>query len=75
LHVIVITSTTTRLLARDRCDRCGARAYFRAILANGVLLFCAHHGRAFGPALRAQALQVEDFSADLNPADPARSTR
>jgi 4-hydroxyphenylpyruvate dioxygenase-like putative hemolysin len=56
-------------MAKDRCDRCGARAYVRALLANGELLFCAHHARQAGPSLRAQALQVDDFSADLLRAD------
>ena len=31
----------------DRCDRCGAQAFYRAVLANGELLFCAHHGREY----------------------------
>jgi len=34
------------LTAVDRCDRCGAQAYVRALLPNGLeLLFCAHHNR------------------------------
>ncbi|MDR2348558.1 MAG: hypothetical protein LBD90_08125 [Bifidobacteriaceae bacterium] len=64
--------STNRLMAKDRCDRCGARAYVRAILANGLLLFCAHHAREVGPALKAQALQVDDFTADLVSQDSAR---
>jgi hypothetical protein len=36
----------TPLSAADRCDRCGARAYLRAVLPSGsALLFCAHHAR------------------------------
>lgn len=27
----------------DRCDRCGARAFVKAAMLNGDLLFCAHH--------------------------------
>ena len=35
------------LTAMDRCDRCGAQAYVRALLPNGLeLLFCAHHNRS-----------------------------
>ena len=40
------------LTAVDRCDRCSAQAYVRATLhAGGELLFCAHHGRSYIPAL------------------------
>lgn len=43
-----ITQTPSRvyiLTAKDRCDGCGARAYFRATLTSGqTLLFCYHHG-------------------------------
>ncbi|MDR2379594.1 MAG: hypothetical protein LBE08_00195 [Bifidobacteriaceae bacterium] len=58
-----------RLVARDRCDRCGARAYVRAVFERGELLFCAHHGREAMPRLRATAHRIDDFSDDLQPAD------
>ncbi|MDR2253463.1 MAG: hypothetical protein LBD97_06350 [Bifidobacteriaceae bacterium] len=61
--------TTERLRARDRCDRCGARAYVRAVFANGPLLFCAHHARAARPALERQAFQIDDFTEDLDQAE------
>jgi len=32
------------LTAADRCDRCGAQAYFVTTFEAGELLFCAHHG-------------------------------
>jgi hypothetical protein len=54
------TTLATALRPADRCDRCGARAYIRATLANGELLFCAHHGREYMPKLAAQALTVDD---------------
>ena len=47
-------------------DRCGARAYMRAVLMNGPLLFCAHHGKANLEALRAQALRIDDFTDELD---------
>ena len=50
----------------DRCDLCGARAYMRAVLMNGPLLFCAHHGIANLEALRAQALRIDDFTDELD---------
>ena len=39
-----ITMEQTPLNSLDRCDRCGAQAYVRAILVSGgELLFCSHH--------------------------------
>lgn len=55
------------LTALDRCDRCGAQAYVRVILANGgELLFCAHHGRQHEPALAGVASAVHDETARLS---------
>ena len=54
------------LNAADRCDRCGARAYIRAILASGgELLFCAHHGRAHEEKLREMAAGIQDHTDKL----------
>lgn len=50
----------------DRCDRCGAQAFFRAVLGAGELLFCAHHGREYGAKLAETALLLEDNSAAIN---------
>lgn len=47
------STLTPELTAADRCDRCGAQAYVRARLADGLELhFCAHHGRAHLDKLR-----------------------
>lgn len=53
-------STTTdapdRMIAGDlaRCDRCGAPARTRYVLPSGRdLVFCGHHGNAYGAALAA----------------------
>lgn len=52
---------TKPLTALDRCDRCGAQAYVRAVLAGGGdLLFCAHHGRKFSESLRAAGADIQD---------------
>ncbi|GAA0316580.1 DUF7455 domain-containing protein [Kineococcus aurantiacus] len=64
------TATTTLsnapMTASDRCDRCGAQAYVRVVLsAGGELLFCAHHGREHGQALRAAGAHVHDESQKL----------
>ena len=49
----------------DRCDRCGAQAFFRAVLTAGELLFCAHHGRAYSARLGQVALEVQDGTAAI----------
>ena len=54
------------LNAADRCDRCGAQAFFRAVLASGDLLFCAHHGRAHSARLAEVALELQDGTAAIN---------
>jgi hypothetical protein len=56
----------TPLSAADRCDRCGARAYLRAVLpSGGALLFCAHHAREHAAALRAVAVEFQDETGRL----------
>ena len=59
------------LTAEDRCDRCGAQAYLRVELqSGGELLFCAHHAREHGDALREVAASVVDETHKLE-ATPA----
>lgn len=61
------------LTAEDRCDRCGAQAYLRVALATGgELLFCAHHAREHGDALKEIAVTVQDETHKLTgtPAAP-----
>ena len=54
------------LTAEDRCDRCGAQAYLRVELASGgELLFCAHHAREHGDALKQVAVAVQDETHKL----------
>ena len=54
------------LTTADRCDRCGAQAFYRAVLATGELLFCAHHGRAYSERLAEVALELQDGTAAIN---------
>lgn len=54
------------LTVADRCDRCGAQAFYRATMVHGELLFCAHHGRAYRARLAETALRVEDHSGEVN---------
>lgn len=48
------------LTASDRCDRCGAQARVRVVLATGDLVFCAHHAKAYDEKLRATAVEYVD---------------
>lgn len=60
------TMTAPALNAADRCDRCGAQAYIKAVLpGGGELLFCGHHGRQFAPTLEAQGADVLDETVRL----------
>ena len=55
------TLAAPALSATDRCDRCGAQAYVRVVLASGAdLLFCGHHWSRHGDAIRPQATQILD---------------
>lgn len=65
---------STNLGALDRCDRCGAQAYVRAVLAAGELLFCAHHGREYGEKLAREALLVQDNSSVLRGSSSSASS-
>jgi hypothetical protein len=65
---------STNLGALDRCDRCGAQAYVRAVLAAGELLFCAHHGREYGEKLAREALLVQDNSSALRDSSSSASS-
>ena len=50
----------------DRCDRCGAQAYVRVLLASRLeLLFCAHHGREHAAALARVAAEIHDETRRL----------
>ena len=53
------------LTALDRCDSCGAQAYVKVTMANGELLFCAHHGAKYKEKLAGTALHWHDESARL----------
>ncbi|MCU1634087.1 MAG: hypothetical protein JWM61_2739 [Micrococcaceae bacterium] len=70
------TAVATReLTALDRCDRCGAQAYVRAVLqsSGGELLFCGHHARAVEANLKPLTSEWQDETERLRekPAVPA----
>lgn len=57
-----------QITAAHRCDRCGAQAYMRARLADGLELhFCAHHGREHLDKLRGiDGVTITDESERLH---------
>jgi hypothetical protein len=62
---------TKPLTALDLCDRCGAQAYVRVLLANsGELLFCAHHSREHAAALAKVAVDIQDETKRLSEPAP-----
>lgn len=72
-HTIKEAEVTTTVIderqldATDRCDRCGAQAYLRVILASGgELLFCAHHGKAHQDKLQQVALKIQDETSRIS---------
>jgi hypothetical protein len=63
--------TVEPLTALDRCDRCGAQAYVRVTMAGGSeLIFCAHHGREYGPKLAEMQASIIDESERLDETSP-----
>lgn len=61
-----ITMEATPLNSTDRCDRCGAQAYVRALLiSGGELTFCAHHGKSYAEGLKTVAARIQDESVKL----------
>jgi hypothetical protein len=57
---------TTPLTLADRCDRCGAQAFVRAVLPGGTdLLFCGHHGNAARAGLLGAGAEVHDETERL----------
>ncbi len=55
------TITVRPLTATDRCDRCGAQAYVRAVMSSGSeLLFCAHHWHDNEDRLREVSAAIHD---------------
>jgi hypothetical protein len=66
MSTTVIHPPLPALTPADRCDRCGAQAYIRAVLPDGELLFCAHHGRRFAAKLREVAADIQDETGTLS---------
>jgi hypothetical protein len=64
--VTTAVAPSSPLTALDRCDRCGAQAYLRVELQNGLeLFFCAHHAKEHGEKLKTIAVNVTDETHKL----------
>lgn len=64
---------STPLNALDRCDRCGAQAYLRAVMANGFeLLFCGHHAKKYQEGLANVASRIQDETDRITEESAAR---
>ena len=60
-EVIVEEEIANELLkVADRCTRCGARAYVKAIKDDFELLFCGHHGNEHAAKLQIDGWIVID---------------
>jgi len=67
LHDATETHPSLILRQADRCDRCGAQAFFIAKKNNGLdLLFCGHHGHKFSGSLIIQGFIVHDQTYRIN---------
>ncbi len=57
-----------------RCDRCGARAKVRVVLAGGMdLAFCGHHAREYDDKLRGVGVDFVDLDVSEAPAHAGES--
>jgi hypothetical protein len=54
------------LTALDRCDRCSAQAYVKAVGVSGELYFCGHHFAGMEENLSKWAFEIIDERDKLN---------
>jgi hypothetical protein len=56
---LTTTSAADELVVPFHCNRCGALAKVRVVLANGSdLVFCGHHAREYESKLRDIAVDI-----------------
>ena len=59
-QTLTSTPPTDDLVVPFHCDRCGALAKVRVVLASGSdLVFCGHHARAHSAKLREMDVEVQ----------------
>ena len=62
---MLTTPPTDVLVVPFHCDRCGALAKVRVVLANGSdLVFCGHHAREYEDKLRDIAVDFIDTDGE-----------
>ncbi len=62
---LTTTPPTDDLVVPFHCDRCGALAKVRVVLANGSdLVFCGHHAREYETKLRDIAVDIIDTDGE-----------
>ena len=54
------------LITLDRCDRCSAQAYVKAVGVSGELYFCGHHFAGMEESLSKWAFEIIDERDRLN---------
>src|SRR3712207_6933797 len=64
-QTLMTTSPTDDLVVPFHCDRCGALAKVRVVLASGSdLVFCGHHAREYEGKLRDIAVDFIDTEGE-----------
>ena len=64
-QTLTTTPPTDDLVVPFQCDRCGALAKVRVVLANGSdLVFCGHHAREYESKLRDIAVDIIDTDGE-----------
>ena len=62
---LTTTPAADYLVVPFHCDRCGALAKVRVVLANGSdLVFCGHHAREYDGKLRDIAVDIIDTDGE-----------
>ena len=64
-QTLTTTPPTDDHVVPFHCDRCGALAKVRVVLANGSdLVFCGHHAREYEDKLRDIAVDIIETDAE-----------
>ena len=64
-QTLTTSPATDDLVVPFHCDRCGALAKVRVVLASGAdLVFCGHHAREYDAKLRDIAVDIIDTGSE-----------
>ncbi len=65
IQTLTTSPSTDDLVVPFHCDRCGALAKVRVVLASGSdLVFCGHHAREYDAKLRDIAVDIIDTGSE-----------